>query len=183
MDQNPLGDDFSEDPKRPLDELCDIIVARHHAYLHRALPLIRAELARLTEPECAPARLLTDTREAFADVAHQLQGHLAKEEHVLFPALEALAKADREGGSRPALPFPTVLYPIRLMESEHARIEAAMERLRQVTHAFVAPEGASESCRHCLSELSRLDADLREHHRVESEVLFPLALELERRLP
>lgn len=183
MDDDLLGGDCSDDLGRPLDELCGIIVARHHSYLHRALPLIGEELARLTEPDAAPARLLADLRAAFADLAHQLQGHLAKEENVLFPALEALAMADREGGSRPALPFPTVLHPIRLMESEHARIEITMERLRQVTRAFVAPEGASEGWRRCLSELSRLDADLREHHRVENEVLFPRALELERRLP
>ncbi len=140
MDQNPLGDDYSDDPGRPLDELCDIIVARYHAYLHRTLPLIRAELAGLTEPDSAPAGSLAETRAAFNELAHLVQGHLAKEEHVLFPALEALARADREGGSRPALPFPTVLYPIRLLESEHARIETALERLRQATQALVAPE-------------------------------------------
>ncbi len=183
MDQNPLGDDYSDDPGRPLDELCDIIVARYHAYLHRTLPLIRAELAGLTEPDSAPAGSLAETRAAFNELAHLVQGHLAKEEHVLFPALEALARADREGGSRPALPFPTVLYPIRLLESEHARIETALERLRQATQALVAPESASEAWRHCLSELSRLGPHLREHHRAENEVLFPRALELERRLP
>jgi iron-sulfur cluster repair protein YtfE (RIC family) len=36
--------------------------------------------------------------------------------------------------------------------------------------------------RQCLTQLAQLDADLREHHRTENEVLFPRALELERRL-
>ena len=183
MDDDPLGGDRGDDLGRPLNELCDIIVARHHAYLHRAIPRIGAVLARLTEAESASAHSVADTREAFADLAHQLQGHLAKEENVLFPALEALAKADREGGHRPALPFPTVLYPIRLMETEHARIETAMDRLRQVTDGFVAPEGASEGWRQCLSEFACLDEDLRVHLRAENEVLFPRALDLDRRLP
>lgn len=183
MNDDHLGGEHSDDSWRPIDEFCDLIVARHHAYLHRALALIGEELAGLTEPGSAPVQSLAEMRAAFADLAHQLQSHLAKEENLLFPALEALAKADREGGSRPALPFPTVLHPIRLMEAEHARIETAMDRIRQITHAFVAPEGASEGWRHCLRELSRLDADLREHHRTENEVLFPRATELERRLP
>ncbi len=119
--------------------------------LHRALPLIRAELDRLAETQSAPPR--------------------------------SLARADREGGSRPALPFPTVLHPIRMMETEHVRIEVALDCLRQATHALVAGEGAPEGWRHCLSELSRLDSELRAHHRAENEVLFPRALELERRLP
>ncbi len=173
----------NDDLGRPLDELCALILERYHVSLHRALPLIRAELDRLAETQSAPPRSLAETRAAFADLAHELEGHLAKEENVLFPALEALARADREGGSRPALPFPTVLHPIRMMETEHVRIEVALDRLRQATHAFVAGEGAPEGWRHCLSELSRLDSELRAHHRAENEVLFPRALELERRLP
>jgi hypothetical protein len=33
-----------------------------------------------------------------------------------------------------------------------------------------------------VAELSELDTDLREQHRAENEILFPRALELERRL-
>ena len=182
MDENRLGGDAG-DPGRPIDELCDLIVARHHAYLHRALPLIRAELARMADADGAPAGTVAGTRDAFELLAQSVQAHLAKEENLLFPALEALAEADREGRARPALAFPTVLHPIRVMEAEHARIEAALDRLQGMTHAFTASDGASERWRHCLADLSRLDADLREHHRTENEVLFPRALELERRLP
>ena len=170
--------DHNGDSGRPLDELCDFIVERYHAYLHRALPLIGAELAALTGADPS----IAETRAAFADLANEVQGHLAKEENLLFPAIEALARADREGGSRPALLFVTVLHPIRLMETEHRRIESAMDRLRDLTHGYAVPADAPDSWRHCLSEMSRLDADRRDHHRTENEVLFPDALELERRL-
>lgn len=183
MNDDHLGGERSDDSRRPVDELCGLIVARHHAYVYRAIPYISRRLDTLAERESAAVAVLADTRAAFADLAHQLLGHFAKEENVLFPALEAMAKADREGGYRPALPFPTVLHPIRLMETEHARIETAMDRLRQVTDGFVAPEGASDGWRQCLSAFARLDEDLRLHLRAENEVLFPRALELERRLP
>ena len=145
----------------PLDELCQFIVLRHHAYLHRALPVIEAQLARVPGAE---------VRAAFADLAGQLHSHLAKEENLLFPAIEALARADRQGSGRPALPFSTVLYPIRLMETEHARIEAAIAHLCALTHGLG------------VTELTRLEEDVHEHHRAENEVLFPRALELEQRL-
>ncbi len=73
--------------------LPSLIFERYHVSLHRALPLIRAELDRLSETQSAPPRSLAETRAAFADLAHELEGHLAKEENVLFPALEALALA------------------------------------------------------------------------------------------
>ena len=182
MADDLITGDRGDGPGGGLDEMCDRIVTRHHAYLHKALPVIGAELARLTDAESAPMRSLADTQAAFAGLALQLEGHLAKEENGLFPALEAMARADREGGHSPALPLPTVLYPIRMMETEHARIMSAMDRLREVTNGFVAAEDASDDWRRCLSECARLDEDLRAHLQAENEILFPRALELERRL-
>lgn len=172
----------NHDAAPPIDELCASIVSRHHAYLHRALPIIEEDLRRLAAADCAPGAL-AEMQAVVADLVHQLKGHLSKEENLLFPALAALAQAEREGGSRPALPFPTVLHPIRMMETEHARIEAAMARLRALTRGFAPEDEATVAWRHCLTQLAQLDADLREHHRTENEDLFPRALELERRLP
>jgi regulator of cell morphogenesis and NO signaling len=166
----------------PIDELCAGIVSRHHAYLHRALPIILGDLGRLADDDCA-AGPLAETRAVVAELVQQLRGHLSKEENLLFPALVALAQADREGRGRPALPFPTILHPIRMMETEHARIETAMARLRALTRGFAPEDDATVAWRHCLTQLAQLDADLREHHRLENEELFPRALELERRLP
>ncbi len=172
----------NHDAEPPVDELCDRIVALYHDNLHRTLPVLVGELARLAEHDCA-GEMLAETRAVVAELVPQLEGHLSKEENVLFPALAALAQADREGRSRPPLPFPTVLHPIRMMETEHARIETAMARLRAITQGFAPADDASVAWRHCLTQLARLDADLREHHRIEDEELFPRALELERRLP
>jgi regulator of cell morphogenesis and NO signaling len=169
------------DVDRPIDELCEQIVGQHHAFLYRALPILVEDLGRLADDD-GGAAMLAETRTAVADLVQQLKGHLSKEEHVLFPALRALAQAEREGGNRPALPFPTVLHPIRVMETEHARIETTMARLRALTQGFAPQDDASVAWRQCLTQLAQLDADLREHHRTENEVLFPRALELERRL-
>lgn len=166
----------------PIDELCASIVSRHHAYLYRALPILQHDLGRLVDDDC-PEGALAETRAVVIDLVQQLTGHLAKEENLLFPALVALAQADRAGGSRPALPFPTVLHPIRMMETEHARIEALMARLRALTQGFAPRDDATVAWRHCLTQLAQLDADLREHHRTENEELFPRALDLEQRLP
>jgi regulator of cell morphogenesis and NO signaling len=166
---------------RPLDELCGFVLERHHAYTHGAIPVIRGWLATLAPAE-ASTPLATDVRAAFLSLAEMLASHLAKEENILFPALVAMAHAERDGGPRPLLPFPTVVHPIRLMESEHARIEAAMTALRDLTHDFTPPEGASEALQRGFREMARLDAALKEHLRVEGEELFPRAVDLERRL-
>ena len=160
--------------------LCDAIVDRYHAALRQALPRIREAVAL----SCAarPSAELEALRVAFDEAAGQIKRHLAKEEHLLFPAFAALSAADRTGGRRPAVAFATVLHPIRLMEAEHIRIEKAWDRLLDLAQAVIEPDGASPTWHRCMADLATLDAELREHHRAENEVLFPRALELEHRL-
>lgn len=169
------------DREPAIDRLCENIVARHHTFVRRALPIIAEDLAASADGDGTTGPQ-AETRAVVLDLVHQLLGHLSKEENLLFPALVALAQAEREGRSRPPLPFPTVLHPIRMMETEHERIETAMSRLRSLTRDFTAADDSPPAWRHCLAELSQLDVDLREHHRIENENLFPRALDLERRL-
>ena len=172
--------DRQADPAQPLDVLCADIIERYHASLHRSLPRIRDELAALCGSDASAA--LRNVRTVFSDLADLIENHLAKEEHLLFPALEALAAAERTPGRRPPSTFVTVLHPIRLMEAEHARIELALQHLHGLALEVSEPDSLSAGWHRCLAELASLDRDLYEHHRAEDEVLFPFALDLERRL-
>lgn len=163
-----------------IELLCDAIVDRYHGALHEWLPRIRDELASMTAGAASPQ--LAMLRAAFADLADQIESHLAKEENLLFPAIAALSSAEREGGPRPPPVFATVLHPIRFMEAEHARIELALDRLRELARAVMEPETLSPAWHRCMADLAQLDVELREHHRAENQVLFPRAIDLERRL-
>lgn len=174
------------EPDRPglaaqsVDVLCDEILVRHHAPAHVAVPRIRGHLAALLERE--PGALPPGLARAFGEVADLLLNHLAKEENILFPALVSMAEAEREGRGRPAMPFPTVLHPIRVMETEHARLAAGLEDLAALTGDFTVPEGASDALRRLLVELEAFCSHLSDHLHEENDVLFPRALELDRRL-
>jgi iron-sulfur cluster repair protein YtfE (RIC family) len=61
-------------------------------------------------------------------------------------------------------------------------IEGMLDRLHEVALAVGEPDARSDSFRRCLSELGELDRLLRQHHRLENEVLFPRGLEIERQL-
>ena len=152
---------------------------KYHASLRRSLPRIRECLDNLGPASTPPA--VTLIRAAFAALADMLEAHLNKEENILYPALAALSDAAREGRGRPALPFATLLYPIRMMETDHLRIENALDQLRSFAEDSSA-EPMSVEWRRCLGELRALDEELRRHDRYENEVLFPAALDLERRI-
>jgi len=168
------------DPGRPLDAMCHDIVTRYHAPLHHALPRIRDVLTELADGDAPPAVDLM--RVAFTALADMIEAHLAKEENLLFPALTALSDAERSGRGRPPLPFATILHPIRMMESEHMRIESALDQLREFARDVSGADASAPGWREYIDDLLRLDDDLRDQHRFENEVLFPAALDLERRI-
>jgi regulator of cell morphogenesis and NO signaling len=172
--------DRDYDGGNPLDAMCSAIVERYHVSLHQSLPFIRHELETITADSSSPT--LRQVRVSFDELARQIESHLAKEENLLFPAIEALADADRAGGGRPVLPFATVMHPIRLLEAEHFRIEFALDQLRDLARGVSEPEALSAGWLRCMSALRRLDVELHEHHRLENQLLFPAALELERRV-
>jgi len=153
-------------------------MVRYHASLRESLPRLRDSLDHLSAADAPPAVDLM--RSAFTALTDMLEAHLRKEENLLFPALSALSDAERTGRGRPVMPFATLLYPIRMMEAEHLRIENALDILRQFAADSAQP--ASPAWRQCLAELRQLDVELRRHDRFENEVLFPAALDLERRV-
>lgn len=173
--------DGLDDTSRPLDALCAVILDRYHASLHRTLPRIRDELTALSAED--DSREVAMMRVAFGELSEQIENHLSKEQHLLFPALVALAEAEREQRARPSSAFVTVLHPIRMMEAEHGRIEASMDLLAGLARQVGEPISGLPAWRRCREALAELDRNLREHHRTENEVLFPRALETERRLP
>ena len=166
------------DTGRTLDQMC-ADMAKYHASLRESLPRIRQALDHLSNQDVPPAVVLM--RAAFTALADMLEAHLSKEENILFPALSAMSDAERSGRGRPPLPFATLLYPIRMMETEHLRIENALDQLRSFA-ADASAEPMSPEWRRCLGELRDLDDQLRDHDRFENEVLFPAALDLERRV-
>jgi regulator of cell morphogenesis and NO signaling len=179
MTENPRASETAVE-SLPLDALCDWLVAETHARAHAAVPRIRARLAALAAREVSGAAL--GLHEAFAAIAERLLAHLAKEENILFPALTALAEAERMGRSRPPLAFATVLHPIRVLEAEHARLTTGLEALDAVARELGPVLKNDPAWRVLLEDLAAFRADLVAHVTFEAEVLFPRALELDRRV-
>lgn len=169
-----------DDGRRPLDAMCNDIVEQFHAPLHRLMRRIAGELAAFAA-EC-PSPASRALREIFTALQDQINGHMAKEEHLVFPALASLVAVDSVGPPLRQETFATVLYPIRVLESEHLRIENLLARLREVAQEVEPPGSDSETFRSCMADLAELDRQLREHHRMENEILFPRALEIERQV-
>lgn len=183
----PILEALSSEPKvqedgaitalyRSAEELVDYIVAKHHAYMRENLP----RLAYLTE-KVAAVHGAEDTRleqlhKAYMQFKGETDGHLDKEEVMLFPFIKMLAK-----GQRPPFP-PTVMMPIRRMLEEHDAHGQNLELFRQLTDGYVAPSHACNTYRAMLQGLEEMEQDLHRHIHLENSVLYPWAERMERDL-
>lgn len=169
-------------PEWALDELADHIIDRHHRYVQGAIPALRDGLARAVDRWGAAHAPILAIQAFFEELASELEAHMAKEEHLLFPAIKDLVRARRQERAGPPTPFATLLHPIRVMEGEHDRARAVLVNLRRETHNYHPPAVADDAGRECYRELAIFDADLETHIHLEDDVLFPRALDLERQV-
>ena len=164
-----------------LDFLAAFIVNNHHAYVRQAAAPMQAHTRKVAEVHGARHPEVREIADRFDLVAADLLAHMAKEERMLFPYISRLAEAAR-GGEAPEAPFGTVANPIRMMELEHRNAGDQMAAIRRLSGGFVPPEDACATFRVTLQELQAFEADLHRHVHLENNILFPRALDLERRL-
>ena len=145
---------------RAAGQLIKHILERYHETHRREFPEAIA-LARTAERVHAGdpdrPRGLADHLAVMAD---DLEGHQLKEETILFPTMLA--------GSCGVLRFP-----ISRMMAEHDDVYEQLDRLAALTRDFTPPQDACQTWRALSLACRKLDRDLREHMRLENDVLFP----------
>lgn len=164
-----------------LRELIAHIIVRHHEYLKLELPRLRARLDRMAGRHGErDGALLTRLHEVYCDLQADLDGHLHKEEMILFPVIERYEAAAKLGQLMPPPPFGTVLNPIGVMEREHDAVKEMLARMREITRDYVPADYACANFRGVFASLAELEADLFEHIRLENDILHPRAAAVEK---
>lgn len=163
----------------PLPALIDHIIATHHNYLKREMPLLaaRAEKVHRVYAERRPGEL-DGLPEVFGQLRAELDAHLMKEEMILFPAIKAKVREMEEGVPAPPTCFSTLANPIAAMEYEHEEAGAALTRIREITGNFDVPEYACSTYRALILGLEEFEQDLHRHIHLENNILHRRAMNL-----
>lgn len=168
----------------PFDDLVELvshIVHTHHTFARTELAALFTLADRLVVEIGERHPEIARIQELVCALADDLLPHMRKEERTLFPYLVALEQA-KAGGPRVTPSFGTVTRPIDAMHADHAIQTSILRDLRKLTNEYQAPDGATNRQRALYDGLAALDRDLLEHIRLENEVAFPRAEQLEREL-
>ncbi|MGO9084791.1 MAG: iron-sulfur cluster repair di-iron protein [Candidatus Sulfotelmatobacter sp.] len=162
-------------------DLIGHIQSTHHKFVREE----SARLGPLFEKVCSVHGKnhpeLQQLRATFAALAQELGLHLMKEEKVLFPYIVRMEEAVIQ--KEPVLPppFGTVQNPVAMMMHEHDAAGDALRAMRQASGGYAAPPDACVSYQTLYRALADFEADLHQHIHLENNILFPRALEMERK--
>jgi regulator of cell morphogenesis and NO signaling len=179
-DQDARGQNGAAD-KRTASELIDYIIAKHHIFtvqeLERLAPLMERVCMRHGNQHPELLKLQT----VFLALADSLVPHMRKEEMVLFPYIQNLESPATGNGFAAPQHFGTVENPIRMMMADHEEDGERLRIIRETANDYSLPEGACPSYTALYAGLQDLEKDLHRHIHLENNVLFPAAVDLERR--
>jgi len=166
----------------PLGRLIQHIVRVHHHSIRQELPRL-AEMASQAAAKCVDrSPELVRVVELIEKLHREMYAHIEKEEQILFPFISQM---DQESiVSYPPLHacFRSVAHPIFMMEQEHESANHVVSELIRLTNHFEPPTWACGTHTALFSGLRQFELDLRQHVRLEDEVLFPRAIQRETEL-
>lgn len=142
------------------DALIAHILSRFHD-VHRSELAALHLLAQKVESVHADGALAPPgLAQALMKLWREIEDHMAKEERVLFPAMQAGGMQELE-------------HPIRVMRTDHDDHAATIAHIRSLTANLTPPDHACGSWRALYSGTEKLLADLSAHIALENDVLFP----------
>ncbi len=155
-----------------LDALIRHIVGKHHAYLREELPAIDHLVGEWNAVPGAHSTTSQSVRRLFRQFRRELEGHLKKEEDILFPMIVQIERAVARGEKPPRQTFGSIARPIDIMEAEHEFARRCLDALGDIMRECTGPVGFR-------ARLAALEADLDIHAGLEDHILFPRAIEME----
>jgi regulator of cell morphogenesis and NO signaling len=146
--------------KQSPSELADFIVDEYHETLRRDLPTLIDAAYKVERVHAGKADVPVGLGDLLSGFWEEMQCHMMKEEHVLFPML------------RRGLHGAQVHMPIRVMEQEHDEHNEKLRRIRKLTRDYSPPPQACATWTRLYEALADLEVDLKEHIHLESDILF-----------
>ena len=167
--------------KEPLADVIAHINSTHHKYTREEIARLRPLFDKVCSVHGKNHPELQQVRSSFQEVAQELIPHMMKEEMMLFPYIVRMEEAVTQ--KEPVLPppFGTVQNPVAMMMQEHDSAGDALRAMRQASAGYTPPGDACISYQTLYKALAAFETDLHQHIHLESNILFPRAIEMEQK--
>jgi regulator of cell morphogenesis and NO signaling len=163
----------------PVDVILEYLRHAHAVFIKEKLPYISRLVADFRCGHEAYLHLERDLKMVFPIFVEDFIHHIYEEEDTLFKYISELHAA-LGGKYHPArIYYLLENHAVQQFALEHQMHDDEMAGIRQITHHYHTPPTAPLAVKVLFRELQDFEQSLITHARVENEILFPKALELE----
>jgi len=159
-----------------LDALVEYIINTHHSFVREKLPFITELGKRVVNAHGANHPEVLEIAQLFAGVKVEFEGHLIKEEMILFPQIKKLVEVKRGEAEYIRPSFGSIAHPIRVMKAEHENAGSAFDSIKKLSNNYNPPADACNTFKVYYAELENFENDLHKHVHLENNILFPKSL-------
>ena len=165
---------------RPLSELVNHLEQMHQYYYKEKIPKIQQLLKETMDIHGEYTLMFNHLLDTFISFKAEKETHFKKEEQVLFSYIFQLENYKQNGGIKPTIQFDSIKNPISQIEYDHEKLEhGLLDKMREITSDYLLISNASDVFLELYKNLKDLESELKEHMFLETEILFPKAIELE----
>lgn len=148
----------------------------HNYYRDIQLPTIEKRLDLLIERSPKINQNLQLVKEFFNGYKDELLAHLRREETVTFPYIEKVYRIyNAENGNSDQLTG----YSMDIYEEEHDEVDEKLYDLKNILIKYINGDFDQVIINEIIFELFRLEKDIKDHTRIENNILMPLVGEME----
>lgn len=162
-----------------LDFLVDYILNTHHKYVKNAIPILLDYTSKVAKVHGKEHPEVIEIADKFYVAAEELNGHMCKEEQILFPYIKQLVSANSNKSTIPGSVFETIKNPINMMEHEHDVVGDIFKTIRELSNNYTPPEDGCTTYKVSFLKLKEFEEDLHQHIHLENNILFPKSIKLE----
>jgi regulator of cell morphogenesis and NO signaling len=161
-----------------MDLLADYIEKKHHRYVEHKIPELKSYLSKVAKVHGERHPELLEIEALFTAAAHELLSHMRKEELILFPFVRNMTS--NSDFQQP--PFGTVVNPIEMMKQEHDTEGERFRKISALSNQYTPPLDACTTYKVAFALLKEFEEDLHFHIHLENNILFPKAIETEKKM-
>lgn len=163
----------------PLDLLVSYIEKKHHRYVTKQIPVLKAYLDKLCKVHGEKHPEVLEINSLFSSCAAELSSHMKKEEQVLFPYIMSMVAVKEEIAPSFSASFGSVQNPISMMMQEHETEGQRFRKIKELSGNYMPPPDACNTYRVTYALLQEFEDDLHLHIHLENNILFPRSVEME----
>jgi regulator of cell morphogenesis and NO signaling len=152
----------------------------HKYYRETQIPIIEKHLETLLLKSPKKNKSLPLVKKFFLEYKKELLIHLKQEEMMTFPYIEEVYRlyhmSERKSGNS------LQKYSMKVYKQEHNEIDEKLTDLKNILIKYISGDFDQSVCSEIIFELFRLEKDIKDHSRIENNILMPMVADMEKSL-